>query len=70
MSAGGSHAGDPKSWFAVSVVMIGFIVGGVGLPLGNWVLFWAGVAIVAAGTVLGAVVRIMADVVVAVPPKI
>jgi hypothetical protein len=60
-----SHAGRPSSWIAVSVIFTGFVVGGVALPLGpNWIVFWAGVAIVIGGGVLAVVVDIFSDVVV------
>jgi hypothetical protein len=62
----GSHAGRPKSWAAVTVIFIGFVVGGVALCLGpNWPLFWGGAAIVVLGAVLALAVDIMSDVVVA-----
>ncbi|WP_106400410.1 HGxxPAAW family protein [Actinocorallia populi] len=67
--SGGSHAGAFKSWVAVAIIFIGFTVGGLGLPLGIWPMFWAGTAIVAVGGVVALYVRIMADVVVAVPPQ-
>jgi hypothetical protein len=42
--ASGSHAGRAKSWLAITVIILGFIVGGVGLCLGpNWYMFFAGV---------------------------
>ncbi len=69
-SGGGSHAGLLKSWVAVAIIFIGFVVGALGLPLGVWPMFWAGVAIVAVGGVFALYVRIMADVVYAVPPQI
>ncbi|GAB3669955.1 hypothetical protein GCM10027589_38270 [Actinocorallia lasiicapitis] len=62
MSAGG-HGGSPKSWVAVSVIFIGFLVGGLGLPLQIWPLFWAGVGIAVVGGILAAAVGIMEDVV-------
>lgn len=59
-----SHAGRPSSWVAVVVMFIGFLVGGVALPIGpNWILFWVGVGIVGVGGVLALVVDIMSDVV-------
>ncbi|ROO88300.1 hypothetical protein EDD29_5963 [Actinocorallia herbida] len=70
MSAGGSHAGEAKSWVVVAVALVGSIIAGFGLPLGNWVMFGAGFAVMAVAAVLGVVFRIMADVVVAVPPKL
>jgi hypothetical protein len=63
--SGSSHAGRPSSWIAVSVIFIGFVVGGVAIPLGpNWPLFWAGAGIVGLGGILALVVDIMSDVVV------
>ncbi|GAB2837435.1 hypothetical protein GCM10022221_41010 [Actinocorallia aurea] len=70
MSAGGSHAGEAKSWVVVAVALVGSIVAGVGLPLGSWAMFAAGFVVLAVAGVLGVVFRIMADVVVAVPPKL
>ncbi|GAA2731748.1 HGxxPAAW family protein [Actinocorallia aurantiaca] len=65
-SAGGSHAGKAKSWVAVAIIFVGFVIGALGLPLNNWPLFWAGVAVIAVGGAVALYVRIMADVVVAV----
>ncbi|MEO3788322.1 HGxxPAAW family protein [Actinocorallia sp. B10E7] len=69
-NGGGSHAGKAQSWVAVAVIFIGFVIGALGLPLGIWPMFWAGVAVVAVGGIFALYVRIMADVVVAVPPQI
>ncbi|GAA1592636.1 hypothetical protein GCM10009678_88520 [Actinomadura kijaniata] len=64
----GSHAGRPSSWVAVTIIFIGFALGGVALCLGpNWVLFWAGVAVIAVGFVVSAVVHVFSDVVVDAP---
>ncbi|GAA0969107.1 HGxxPAAW family protein [Actinocorallia libanotica] len=68
--SGGSHAGKAQSWVAVAIIFTGFMVGGLGLPLGIWPMFWAGVAVVAVGSAVALYVRIMTDVVVAVPPQI
>jgi hypothetical protein len=68
-SGGGSHGGNPKSWVAVAIIFVGFTVGGLGLPMGIWPMFWAGVAIVAVGGVLALLADIMTDVVHAVPPQ-
>lgn len=60
----GSHAGRPKSWVAVAIIFIGFVVGGAALVMGpNWVLFGAGAAIIAVGGVIALAVDIMSDVV-------
>jgi hypothetical protein len=59
-----SHAGRPGSWVAVSVIMAGFVVGGVAVPMGpNWLLFWVGAAIIVVGGVLALFLDVMSDVV-------
>lgn len=64
----GSHAGRPSSWLAVTVVFVGFTVGGVALCLGpQWVLFWVGAAIIAIGLALSTLVHVFSDVVVDAP---
>ncbi len=45
----GTTPGRPISWVGTSVVIIGFIIGGIAMvPSPHWLLFWvgAGVAIV------------------------
>ena len=50
------------SWVVSSIVIIGFIVGGIALPIGpTWWLFWTGVGIVVFGIILGAAVHIFDD---------
>ena len=51
----------PVSWVVVFLVCAGFLVGGIGLIAATQWLFWLGVAIVAAGTILGWVTHAMAD---------
>ncbi|MCP2339340.1 HGxxPAAW family protein [Actinomadura rupiterrae] len=64
----GSHAGRPSSWVAVTIVFVGFAVGGIGLCLGPlWVMFWIGAAVVAVGVVACGVVHLFSDVVVDAP---
>ncbi|MEU5882556.1 HGxxPAAW family protein [Spirillospora sp. NPDC047279] len=61
----GSHAGRPKSWVAVTIIFIGFAVGGWALVIGpHWPLFWGGAAITLLGGVVAWAVDIMTDVVV------
>jgi hypothetical protein len=62
---GGSHGGRARSWLAVSVILLGFILGGVALCLGpNWPLVWAGAGIIAAGGVIALLVDIFSDVII------
>ena len=57
-----AHHGRPASWVAVSIIIIGFCVGGIALPIGpTWWLFWAGTAIVVIGAIMGAAVHILDD---------
>ena len=52
----------PVSWVVVFLVCAGFLVAGIGLIAASPVVFWIGVGVVAAGTVLGGVTHAMADV--------
>ena len=57
-----SHHGRPASWVAVSIVVVGFIVGGIALPVGpTWWLFWTGSGIVVIGAIFAASIRIFDD---------
>ena len=57
-----AHHGRPGSWVAVTVIVIGFVIGGIALTVGpSWVMFWVGVAIVVIGGIFGAATRIMDD---------
>ena len=56
------YHGRPVSWVAVTIIVVGFIIGGIALPIGpNWVLFWIGAAIVVVGCIFAASIRIMDD---------
>jgi hypothetical protein len=54
--------GRPVSWIAVVLICFGFTLGGLGLVLEpTWWLFWSGVAITIAGSIMAAAVNIMED---------
>jgi cyanate permease len=56
-----SHGNTPAAWTAVSVAMLGFVVGAVGLLLDpvNMTIFWIGVALgVASLVVFGVMVKL------------
>lgn len=63
----GSHGGRASSWLAVTVMLLGFIVGGVGLTVANWMIVWIGVGIVVVGGILALVFDIVSDVVIDAP---
>jgi nitrate/nitrite transporter NarK len=57
-----AHHGRPASWVAVSIIIVGFIVGGIALPAGpTWWLFWLGAGIVVVGGIFALSVRILDD---------
>jgi hypothetical protein len=54
--------GRPVSWVAVSIIMVGFVTGGLGLIFGpTWVAFWVGVGMAAVGGLLGLATNIFDD---------
>ena len=57
-----AHHGRPASWVAVSVIIVGFIVGGVALvPSPKWWLFWTGAGIVVIGCIMAGAAHILDD---------
>jgi len=49
-----TYHGRPVSWVAVSLILVGFVVGGLSLVFGpTWWLFWVSLAIAAVGGLLG-----------------
>ncbi|HKB31603.1 MAG TPA: HGxxPAAW family protein [Streptosporangiaceae bacterium] len=47
------HHGRPVSWVAVTIIVVGFLIGGAGLMFGpTWWLFWVGTGFVALGGIL------------------
>jgi hypothetical protein len=56
------HHGRRSSWVAVSIIIVGFIVGGVAMvPHPKWWLFWVGTGIVVIGSIMGTATRIFDD---------
>jgi len=56
------YNGRPASWVAVSVIIVGFIVGGVAMvPSPKWWLFWTGAGIVVIGCIMAAAAHILDD---------
>jgi hypothetical protein len=57
-----SFHGRPVSWVAVSIIMVGFLVGGAGLVAGpSWWLFWAGAGLTVIGGLLALATNIFED---------
>jgi hypothetical protein len=62
---GGGHGGRAQSWLAVTVILLGFVVGGVALTIGpNWFLFWVGAGIIVIGGIMALAFDIFSDVIV------
>jgi hypothetical protein len=57
-----AHHGRAASWVAVSVIIVGFIVGGAAMvPHPIWWLFWTGAGIVVIGGIMATAARIFDD---------
>ena len=56
------YHGRPVSWVAVTLIMIGFVVGGLALIFGpTWWLFWASLGLAAVGGLLALATNIFED---------
>ena len=54
-----NHGSTPAAWTAVTIVMIAFLVGGLGILVASPVVFWLGVALIVVGVVVGKVMQMM-----------
>lgn len=53
------HGSTPAAWTGVAIVLVGFVVGGLGLVLDSMLLFWVGVACAPLGGLVGFVMAKM-----------
>lgn len=53
------HGNTPAAWTAVTIILIGFVVGGLGLVLETMLVFWIGVALWPIGVIAGMVMAKM-----------
>jgi hypothetical protein len=54
--------GRPVSWVAVSIIMVGFLVGGLALVFGpTWWLFWVSLGLAAVGGLMSLAINIFED---------
>jgi hypothetical protein len=53
------HGNTPAAWTAVTIVLIGFVVGGLGLVVDSMPMFWVGVALGPIGIIVGVVMSKM-----------
>lgn len=54
-----NHGNTPAAWTAVTIVFVGFVVGGIALPLQAPWLFFVGVGLIVLGVVVGKVMQMM-----------
>ena len=57
MSASNEHGSSPAAWTLVVIITIAFAVGTLALVLGNWPMFWVGVALVPVGALVGWIMK-------------
>jgi uncharacterized protein DUF6704 len=56
----GNHGSTPAAWTAVTLALVAFCVGGIGLMIGpNWWVFVAGCVILALSGIVGKVMQAM-----------
>ncbi|AOT58415.1 MULTISPECIES: HGxxPAAW family protein [Streptomyces] len=55
--AGSAHGHTPAAWTGVTISFIGFCVAGVFMVAANPLGFWAGIAVVLIGGVVGAAMK-------------
>lgn len=53
------HGNTPAAWTGVMVILLGFVVGGIGLVIGSMLLFWIGVALAPIGVIVGKIMAKM-----------
>jgi hypothetical protein len=46
------HGNTPAAWTAVVVALLAFVVAGIALMVGSWLMFWIGVALAPVAIVL------------------
>lgn len=53
------HGNTPAAWTGVTIMLIGWVVGAVGLVMGEMLLFWIGVILQPIGLIAGYVMAKM-----------
>ncbi len=54
-----AHGSTPAAWTAVILALVAFLVGGAGLIMDNWLVFWVGAGLLAVSPVAGKVLSLM-----------
>ena len=53
------HGNTPAAWTGVVIILVGFAIGGIGLVVSSWLLFWIGVILWPVGAIVGKVMQRM-----------
>lgn len=53
------HGRTGAAWAGTMITLVAFLVGAIGLVLGNWTIFWVGVALVVVAVIAALVLRKM-----------
>jgi hypothetical protein len=53
------HGNTPAAWTGVTFILVGFVLGGIGLVVSSWVIFWIGVALCPLGVIVGKILQLM-----------
>jgi hypothetical protein len=53
------HGNTPAAWTLVTIVLVGFVVGGVGVMVENMPVLWIGVGIGVVGLIVGKIMQRM-----------
>ena len=59
MSEHVDHGHTVAAWTGVTIIMIAFVVGAVGVVIAQPPVFWAGIALIAVGVIVGKVLALM-----------
>ena len=54
-----NHGNTPAAWTAVTIIFVGFVVGGVAFPMGSMPLVVVGAVLVVVGGIVGKVMQMM-----------
>lgn len=55
-----SHGHTPAGWTTVVIIMVGFVVAGIGVIAMSWQVFWfGGVGLIVLGGIVGKVMQMM-----------
>ena len=53
------HGNTPAAWTGVFLILVGFVVAGIGLVIDSMLVFWIGVVLTPVGVVVGKIMQKM-----------